>query len=796
MNDNWFKTFPTRTGDAQGRATERQMVAKVDISGFRTVIQNNPDGSQTMMRTRGGSVEFSTVQPKKAVTETPDMCIVGDAYEPPAAESVGVEWHSETGTIRSSDGMFSLAVGYWKKWTGRLGSSGASYSASSGELLHINFSSPSITAAAKSPAASADIQFIEKPFSSRTWHPRKVARVTYLGLVAIIQRLAGVTMARQSKASFTWTFSNDGGPASDVMTKPACMNKIGFEAGLTSRIFANDVILDSDNKHRRVKELNLILENRRATIRIETPYGFLPALKLPKTTFYAGLIPNPDPQTGTNDEYNASDLSRVVSIGQPWHGLCTQSGLEIIGFGTANLANYAPPVNGNTRYFKHPSPPSVDLSPSEFSGTGMAYTNDAVLSSGGRYAPTWARSSGQLPVEFSDLEWPHVGNDGVVRKLRLVSASGLNAVTASWNIYNCGPLDDPLTSPVLLGSTTLTTTDAYALTWLGSSSTTVDLFATGTADQQGTYNTPSGYTWRDVPSTTQTMLNRVHTVASSPDGRQIVVLKGGYFKSAGFTTSVALLLGQRSFIATVGKVDIGGDLVVGSTTIIYQFEKKEETDLRLVGTYTPFSVVNPIAPFVQSDVYWRYIYAISSVTTMTPMVRERFVSAAYSKDGALIIYTHKHRTVAGPVNDTNYFSEASATPVTSAAPSAFPRSGEVAFDVTYPSSPVYPYAFATTLTDECEALGLTGLLEIHRVTNNLIMANKKGVGPYVGGIPPADIWYVGAPGISSVEYIPLFPVVESKPRFCSFNPRTGEIAARTDASVSLYSGGSGWICWI
>lgn len=59
--------FPTRTGQAQGGASERTMADKVDTSGFRTVIRNNPDGSVTMLRTRGGALHYSTTP----VTNTP-----------------------------------------------------------------------------------------------------------------------------------------------------------------------------------------------------------------------------------------------------------------------------------------------------------------------------------------------------------------------------------------------------------------------------------------------------------------------------------------------------------------------------------------------------------------------------------------------------------------------------------------------------------------------------------------------------------------------------------------------------
>lgn len=52
--------FPTRNSPAQGDASERTMAEKVDACGFRTVIRNNPDGSVTMLRTRGGALDYTT----------------------------------------------------------------------------------------------------------------------------------------------------------------------------------------------------------------------------------------------------------------------------------------------------------------------------------------------------------------------------------------------------------------------------------------------------------------------------------------------------------------------------------------------------------------------------------------------------------------------------------------------------------------------------------------------------------------------------------------------------------------
>lgn len=62
MSDD-FKIFPTRTGPAMGSALERQMLEGVTgATQFRTKVFDNPDGSTTTLRTRGGFPEFTTSQ--------------------------------------------------------------------------------------------------------------------------------------------------------------------------------------------------------------------------------------------------------------------------------------------------------------------------------------------------------------------------------------------------------------------------------------------------------------------------------------------------------------------------------------------------------------------------------------------------------------------------------------------------------------------------------------------------------------------------------------------------------------
>lgn len=67
--DDDFPEVPTRKGVAPGKSIERRMLETVGGSdSFRTVIRNNPDGTTTMLRTRGGWPSFTTSEPK-IVTE-------------------------------------------------------------------------------------------------------------------------------------------------------------------------------------------------------------------------------------------------------------------------------------------------------------------------------------------------------------------------------------------------------------------------------------------------------------------------------------------------------------------------------------------------------------------------------------------------------------------------------------------------------------------------------------------------------------------------------------------------------
>lgn len=59
-DNDWPAPLPTREGEAIGTSNERRMLGKVGADSIRTVVQTNPDGSETVLRTRGGFPEFQT----------------------------------------------------------------------------------------------------------------------------------------------------------------------------------------------------------------------------------------------------------------------------------------------------------------------------------------------------------------------------------------------------------------------------------------------------------------------------------------------------------------------------------------------------------------------------------------------------------------------------------------------------------------------------------------------------------------------------------------------------------------
>lgn len=82
FDDKKFGTiFPVRDGIATGSANERQMLDAIGGSdSFRTRIQTNADGSETMLRTKNGMPQFTTIQPPSEVKSDPLYMESGQLY--------------------------------------------------------------------------------------------------------------------------------------------------------------------------------------------------------------------------------------------------------------------------------------------------------------------------------------------------------------------------------------------------------------------------------------------------------------------------------------------------------------------------------------------------------------------------------------------------------------------------------------------------------------------------------------------------------------------------------------------
>lgn len=71
MSEN--KRLPTRTGIATGHANERTLAAKVNPDSCQTALRPNADGTTTMLRTRGGFLDYTTL-PDDSKQEQGPVC--------------------------------------------------------------------------------------------------------------------------------------------------------------------------------------------------------------------------------------------------------------------------------------------------------------------------------------------------------------------------------------------------------------------------------------------------------------------------------------------------------------------------------------------------------------------------------------------------------------------------------------------------------------------------------------------------------------------------------------------------
>jgi len=105
FNDKKFGClFPTRTGGATGTANERKMLDAISGSeGFRTRMQTAADGSVTMLRTRNGRPEFTTV--KKQLAAVIELLYMDNGFVTPGYWSYDATVDQAQATFTNSNGF-------------------------------------------------------------------------------------------------------------------------------------------------------------------------------------------------------------------------------------------------------------------------------------------------------------------------------------------------------------------------------------------------------------------------------------------------------------------------------------------------------------------------------------------------------------------------------------------------------------------------------------------------------------------------------------------------------------------
>lgn len=100
-DDRFF--FPTRSGNSIGSAAERTMLEAVGIGGIRTRMQLHPDGSTTLLKTRGGNAHFYT-------TPSPEQVVIPPVTIPPYV--LTAERMFAPTSITAPSGAFRLTVDF------------------------------------------------------------------------------------------------------------------------------------------------------------------------------------------------------------------------------------------------------------------------------------------------------------------------------------------------------------------------------------------------------------------------------------------------------------------------------------------------------------------------------------------------------------------------------------------------------------------------------------------------------------------------------------------------------------
>jgi len=491
------------------------------------------------------------------------------------------------------------------------------------------------------------------------------------------------------------------------------------------------------------------------------PWGILPATTNKHTALLNNVAGADEANSG-----NCTDLSKLLSVGQPYHGLCTRTGIRTpdSSAAVATPIGYSSPSHGHTRYFKHPSAPgtpAAGLLPPDYASAGYEFRDDVILSSHGRYSPS---SSGEL----SSTQWLHVGDDGLVRILGAVRVSGTNS-SDTFEIRNYGEfsLDVAPVSLGVLATVTVTTTDAYAnsVTAAGAQKRTY----TGSTDYQYYSGGVSSGTVQHAVTKIKT--NDIWRVQASPDGRQIALMRGIFKINYGIGSDKTLStmdiedvdtgFCSAGFILTIATVNVSGALAVSAPVDVYQWARVRTYPADLVETRT-----NHVSFSVESGHWWQTITGTAHYTGGV-CTSINCVGFTYKTDGTLKLWTIEYDyTSPSDYPDsahTSFFD--TGVPSTDPQPAPTVAEGSVYSTITDVNAMLEPSLQHVT-TRFADLSGSPRHAMAIRITNNVLQAYVMWVG---GSTSYELLTPVAMHGLSAV-----FPVYygASFVRYLSYNPKT------------------------
>jgi len=638
-----------------------------------------------------------------AVVQEP-ACVGSDWWTYSAGEQWQAhEWHAALDTLVSSDGVWRVD----RQQIKRMSFNGAKPSLSIGPI-HLCFASATVAAASPAGAGQTDIVLQETSHSAREWHPKQTVKVFNHSLIGAAQRLKSIEWKQGGTLyTFRWNFKTetDGGVTA---ASPTCLNRAGNETQTADRLFNGGSVAQP---RWRLKKFSLVTPDGKGSVEVRSaPWGFMPAVSRADVAL---LVHNVAASEG--NQLNMTDLSRLLSVGQPYHGLCLRTSItDLAGNPLPKPSPMQVPRYGNTRYFKHPSPPGVpasNLLPPDYASAGYQFLDDVVFASGQDYAP----GVQMLPTVTA---WPHVDAQGIVSVCDLLLISDTETTT-TWDVirYHQTPGSQMLTWDVL-GRFSIETADPY-LRGITPSNVQRRTY-TGSTDWQRPV--PGGGSAPQDPPTVDGLVNvqlqRYIMTESSPDGRKIVVMRGMYNPLNAMSAN-SMDPVYAAIIATVAVVNISAAGVVS----------------------TP-------------DVVWSYVH---SRHPTDPYTQENCHGFAFRKTGELWLWT-----------------------------SALTR-----YPQAVPPSPIQTLVYSGPTN-----MPAADLFSIYttRVTNNVLLQNVEyfGVDTTGFGRPLIRVLEFSTPS-AAYDYQAIMPGNPSNRRYASWNPRTEQIAARSNPLSGAAVGPITWI---